>query len=114
MKPLLRTHAELEIIDQLPLFIEYRIYNYKLSKKGTGKLVYGYGYSSWDVLSLIGIYFLWNHSHVSFYLDDLTNYDLSNSAKVTLVEWTRHHNVLADKNDAIAMGCVFALGGSPD
>ena len=76
MKPLLRTHPELEIIDQLPLFIEYRIYNYKLGKNGTDKRRYGYGYSYWDVVSLVVIYFLWNRFHVSFYfLNDCTNCD---------------------------------------
>lgn len=59
MQPLLRTHPEFEIINQLPAFIEYRVYNYKLRKDGTNLLRFGYGYSYADVVAIIGFYLLW-------------------------------------------------------
>jgi hypothetical protein len=108
MKPLLRTHPELEIIDQLPLFIEYRVYNFKLCKNGTGKRRYGYRYTYWDVVSLIVIYFLWNRFHVSFYFEKFVQ-TVTYLSPEAVVDWTCHYVLRSDKNYAIIMGFAFLL-----
>ena len=99
MKPLPTTYPELEIIDQLPLFIEYRVYNYQLRKDGSGKLRHGYNYSYRDIVSFICIYFIWHMFDVSFPPVWRFNLRLTPSAE-------SHHG------SPDLLSC-FSLGGKP-
>jgi hypothetical protein len=66
MQPLKRTHPELEIRNNLPLSIEYRVYNYKLSKDGTNVLKRGTTWTLFDVLTVLSaITYTWYKLQVS-------------------------------------------------
>ena len=73
MQPLPKTHPEFEVINRLPLLVEYRVHNYKLRKDGTSRLRFGYGYSYLDVVSVLLLYFLWSYFHASLYCLILTH-----------------------------------------
>ncbi|CAG7848481.1 SubName: Full=Uncharacterized protein {ECO:0000313/EMBL:CCA66617.1} [Serendipita indica DSM 11827] len=66
MRPLSDAHPELEIIDNLPLFIEYRVYNCSLTKDGSNRLRRRYGVSLRDV----------SHFSVSIYIWTVLHYPL--------------------------------------
>lgn len=67
MKPLPTTHPELEIHKNLPLSIEYRVRNRKLAKDGSGRVLLGYGYSTWDLVVALLIWIIWNRSQVGVF-----------------------------------------------
>ncbi|KAG8833640.1 hypothetical protein FRC18_003300 [Serendipita sp. 400] len=64
MRPLPDTHPELEIIDNLPIFVEYRVYNIKISEDGSQRRLYGYSIK--DLVLLGIIWFIWKHYQSPF------------------------------------------------
>ncbi|PVG03541.1 hypothetical protein CPB86DRAFT_748832 [Serendipita vermifera] len=69
MRPLKRTHPELEIRDNLPLSIEYRVYNYKLSKDGTNVSKRGTTWTLFDVLAILAaMTYTWYKFHSSLWV----------------------------------------------
>jgi hypothetical protein len=61
MKPLPKTHPELEVLENHPISVEYRVYNYRLAKDGSNVIRRRNGYSVWDVFLLAGVYSSWRY-----------------------------------------------------
>jgi phosphatidylinositol glycan class H protein len=61
MRPLPKTYPELEVLENHPISVEYRVYNYRLAKDGSNVIRRRNGYSVWDIILLAGVYSSWRH-----------------------------------------------------
>jgi len=67
-RPLPRTYPELEIRPSWPLYVEYRVNNWRLARDGTGRVRRGFGWSFWDIMILAALVYLINHPSVGGFL----------------------------------------------
>ena len=75
MRPLPDAHPELEVIDNLPLSIEYRVHNYSRAKKGSNRLHRRHGLSLRDVALFFASVYAWRILQVRTrnYREDVTD-----------------------------------------
>jgi phosphatidylinositol glycan class H protein len=66
-RPLPRTHPELEIRPSWPLYVEYRVNNWRLAKDGTGRVRRGFGWSFWDIIMVSALVYLISHPSVGVF-----------------------------------------------
>ena len=63
-RPLPKMHPELEIRPNWPLYVEYRVNNWRLAKDGTGRVRRGFGWSFWDIIIAAALVYLISHPSV--------------------------------------------------
>jgi len=66
-RPLPGTYPELEIRPNWPIYVEYRVNNWKLARDGSGRVRRGFGWSFWDITVVAVLVYLIIHPPVSVF-----------------------------------------------